>query len=193
MTALFSTAYFPPIQYVAMAGDFTADGHEYNGAYKILNTILGYDYFWIKVRVQGGAYGCNMIASRQGDIIFVSYRDPNLAETIKVFEETGDYLRNFDADERDMTKYIIGTISGMDTPLTPSQRGQRGGNCYMSGITYEDIQKIRNQVLDATVEDIRALATPIDIAMAQRNICVVGNEDAIEANHSIFNSIESLY
>ncbi len=181
------------IQYVAMAGDFAKEGYEYNGTYRILNTILGYDYFWIKVRVQGGAYGCNMNSSRQGDLVFVSYRDPNLAETIKVFEATGDYLRNFDADERDMTKYIIGTVSGMDTPLTPYQRGIRGLNCYMAGITYEDLQKTRNEVLDAKAEDIRALADPIDAAIAQKNICVVGNEDAITANAELFNKIESLY
>ncbi|MBR5636149.1 MAG: insulinase family protein, partial [Pseudobutyrivibrio sp.] len=181
------------IQYVAMAGDFRKAGYDYNGTFKILNTILGYDYFWIKVRVQGGAYGCNMNSSRQGDLVFVSYRDPNLAETLKVFEETGEYLRNFDADERDMTKYIIGTVSGMDTPLTPSQRGLRGLNCYLSGITYEDIQKNRDQVLDATVEDIRALAAPVDAAMAQRHVCVVGNEDVITENSNLFDSIESLY
>ncbi|SDB20809.1 hypothetical protein SAMN02910298_00984 [Pseudobutyrivibrio sp. YE44] len=181
------------IQYVAMAGDFAKAGYEYNGTFRILNTILGYDYFWIKVRVQGGAYGCNMNSSRQGDLVFVSYRDPNLTETLKVFEETGDYLRSFDADERDMTKYIIGTVSGMDTPLTPYQRGLRGLNCYMSGITYEDLQKTRNEVLDAEAEDIRALAAPIDAAIAQQNICVVGNEDAITSNSGLFNSIESLY
>ena len=181
------------IQYVAMAGDFVKAGFKYNGTYKILNTILGYDYFWIKVRVQGGAYGCNMNSSRQGDLVFVSYRDPNLVETINVFKQTGDYLRNFDADDRDMTKYVIGTVSGMDTPLTPSQRGLRGLNCYLSGITYDDLQQVRNEVLDATVEDIRALAEPIDAAMAQGNLCVVGNEDAIEANRELFDKVESLY
>ena len=181
------------IQYVAMAGDFAAAGYEYNGAYRILNTILGYDYFWIKVRVQGGAYGCNMNASRQGDLVFVSYRDPNLSETLKVFEQTGDYLRSFDPDDRDMTKYIIGTISAMDTPLTPSQRGLRGLGSYLTGITYEDLQKTRDQVLDAKVEDIRALADPVDSAISQRYICVVGNESVIEENASIFDVVDNLY
>ncbi len=181
------------IQYVAMAGDFIEAGYDYNGSFRLLNTILGYDYFWIKVRVQGGAYGCSMNAGRQGDLVFVSYRDPNLTETIDVFKKTGDYLRSFDADERDMTKYVIGTISGMDTPLTPFQRGLRGLNAYLSGITYEDIQKTRSQVLDATVEDIRRLADPVDAAMSQGYLCVVGNEDAIEANRDLFTVVENVY
>ncbi|MBR1623285.1 MAG: insulinase family protein, partial [Pseudobutyrivibrio sp.] len=116
-----------------------------------------------------------------------------LAETLKVFEKTGDYLRSFNADERDMTKYIIGTVSGMDTPLTPSQRGLRGLNCYLTGVTIEDLQKLRDEVLDATVEDIRALATPVDAAMEQRYICVVGNESVIEANSELFTVVENLY
>ena len=81
----------------------------------------------------------------------------------------------------------------MDTPLTPSQRGLRGLNFYMSGMTYEDIQKVRNEVLDATVEDIRALAEPVEAAISQGYLCVVGNEDMIESNKEIFETIESLY
>ena len=181
------------IQHVALAGNFKTAGFDYNGAFKILNTILGYDYLWIKVRVQGGAYGCSLNSSYQGDVVFASYRDPNLADTLKVYQETGNYLRNFSVDERDMTKYIIGTVSGMDTPLTPSQRGLRGLNCYLSGLKIEDLQKIRNQVLDATVEDIQNLAAPIEAVLSQANICVVGNEDSITANGDIFETIESLY
>ncbi len=180
------------IQYVACGGNFVKEGFPYTGAYKILNTILGYDYFWIKVRVQGGAYGCNMSCGQNGDLVFVSYRDPNLADTIEVFKKTGEYLRAFDPDERDMTKYIIGTISGIDTPLTPAQRGMRGLAAYMTGTSYEDIQQSRDQVLDATVEDIRALADAIDAAMAQNHLCVVGNEGAIKDNSQLFDKIEAL-
>ncbi|MCR4695318.1 MAG: insulinase family protein [Pseudobutyrivibrio sp.] len=181
------------IQYVAMAGDYVKAGYEYKGSYRILNTILGYDYFWLKVRVQGGAYGCNMLLDLGGSLAFVSYRDPKLAETLEVFKATGDYLRNFDADERDMTKYIIGTISGMDTPLTPSQRGLRGLGFYLTGSTYEDIQKYRDQVLNAQPKDIRDMADMVDAVMAQANICVVGNEDNIEKNRDLFNNIQALY
>ena len=180
------------IQYVARSGNFVKAGFEYTGAYRILNTILGYDYFWIKVRVQGGAYGCNMNCSRTGELVFVSYRDPNLVETNEVFEATGDYIRSFDVDERDMTKYIIGTISGMDTPLTPSQRGLRGLNMYLSGMTYDRLQKERLEVIDASPADIRALADAVDAAMSQNNLCVVGNEEAIENARDLFDEIKSL-
>ena len=81
----------------------------------------------------------------------------------------------------------------MDTPLTPSQRGIRGLNSYLSNITYEDLQKTRDEVLDATVEDIKKLAAPVEAAMNQRYICVVGNESVLEENKDLFDNIENLY
>ena len=35
------------------------------------------------------------------------------------------YLKNFDEDERDMTKYVIGAISNLDTPRTPRTKEPR--------------------------------------------------------------------
>ncbi|MCF0127366.1 MAG: insulinase family protein [Pseudobutyrivibrio sp.] len=181
------------IQYVCMAGDFTKAGFKYTGVLKILKTILEYDYLWIKVRVQGGAYGCMAGSTREGDMHFVSYRDPNLTKTIEVYEGIADYLEAFDADERDMTKYVIGTISGMDIPRTPSQRGLRGLSAYLTGVTLEVLQKEREQVLNATVKDIRALSDMVKAVVAQNNLCVVGNESAIDENAKLFDTIESLF
>ena len=93
-----------------------------------------------------------------GDSYLVSYRDPNLGRTNEIFEKTVDYVEQFDAGERDMTKYIIGTISEMDTPLTPAAEGTRSMSAWLTRTTEEDLQKIRDEVLDASPADIRALA-----------------------------------
>ena len=181
------------IQYVCKAGNFLDAGYEYTGALKILRVILEYDYLWIKIRVQGGAYGCMSNSSREGDMHFVSYRDPNLKKTLESYDGIPEYLADFDVDDRDMTKYIIGTISGMDTPRTPSQRGLRGLSAYMTGVTDEILQKERDEVLNATKEDIRKLAPMVLAVLNQNYICVVGNEDVIEANAQLFDKVESLF
>ena len=157
------------------------------------DVILGYDDFWTNVRVKGGAYGCMSNFNRNGDFAFVSYRDPNLTKTIEVFEKTADYLRNFDVDDRDMTKFIIGTISAMDTPLTPSQKGSRAVHAYFSEITYDELQEERLQVINATQQDVRDLAKCIEDAMSQNYLCVVGNEDAITENEDVFEKIQPLF
>ncbi len=180
------------VQYVCRAGDFRKAGFTNNGAMKILKVILGYDYFWINVRVKGGAYGCMSGINRSGLIHFVSYRDPNLASTIDIFEETAKYLEEFDVDERTMTKYIIGTFSSMDTPLTPKQKGQRDLAAYFAEVTNEEMQRIRSEVLDATCADIRALAPVIRSVMSQGYLCVIGSENAIEEEKERFAKVLNL-
>lgn len=177
------------IQYVCRGGSVDSDKYQYTGAYHVLKTILSYDYFWINVRVKGGAYGCMTSFSRHMDMSFVSYRDPNLTETIEVFNNTPDYIRNFDVSERDMTKFIIGTIGGLDTPLTPAARGMRGYAAYLTCVTNEMLNRERAQIVDADIEDIRALADPVEAVLAQNMVTVVGNEENIEANKDIFDRV----
>lgn len=180
------------VQYVAQAGDYRIGGYGYDGVLRILRTIMSYDYLWINVRVKGGAYGCMNGFKRCGDAFFVSYRDPNLKKTLDVYAGIPDYIRAFKADEQAMTKYIIGTISGMDTPLNPSAQGSLALSAYMNGISQEDMQIEREQVLDATDADIRKLADLIQCILDQKNICVVGSESAIDENRGYFNDISDL-
>ena len=176
------------VQYVARAGHI---GY-YTGAYRILKVILSYDYLWIQVRVKGGAYGCMSGFGRYGDSYLVSYRDPNLQKTNDVFEHTPEYVENFDAGERDMTKYIIGAISEMDTPLTPSAEGNRSMSAWITHMTEEDYQSVRNQVLDAQPEDIRALAGGIRELLKEGSFCVIGNESRLEKDKELFDQVKNL-
>ena len=124
------------IQYVAKTGDFICEGYEYTGALRLLRIILSYDYLWINVRVKGGAYGCMNTFLRSGESYFVSYRDPNLSDTLDVYDRIPEYIKSFSPDERDMTKYIIGTFSALDTPMNPEAKGSRSLSAYLEGITY---------------------------------------------------------
>ena len=180
------------VQYVARAGNFIKQGFAYHGALRILKVIMGYDYLWIQVRVKGGAYGCMNAYMRNGDTYFVSYRDPNLAETNEIYNHIPDYLEEFDASERDMTKYIIGTISDMDTPLNPSAKGARSMTAYLQGLTMEDIQRERDQIIDAKASDIRALKGLIGSVLDDDNLCVIGNEENLESHKEMFMQLKNL-
>ncbi|MCI9106095.1 MAG: insulinase family protein [Lachnospiraceae bacterium] len=180
------------VNYVARCGDFRQKGYDYTGALKILQVILSYDYLWLNIRVKGGAYGCMSGFGRSGEGYLVSYRDPNLQETNRVYEGIVKYLEEFDPDERDMTKFVIGTISNLDTPLTPSVKGSRALSAYLSGVTEEMLQEERDQVLRATKEDIRALAKWVRALLDTGSFCVVGNEDKIEANREAFKEVRNL-
>jgi len=181
------------VQYVSRAGNFCSHGYAYTGALRILKVILNYDYLWLNIRVKGGAYGCMSGFGRNGDTYFSTYRDPNLRRSNEVFNGIPEYLKHFDADDRDMTKYIIGTVSAMDTPLNPLAKGARSMMAYLTHLTEADFQKERDEVLGAVQEDIRALEPLIASVLSEENICVIGNETMLEKEADLFMKLEDLF
>ena len=181
------------VQYVAMAGNFIDAGAQYHGALQILKVIMGYEYLWQNIRVKGGAYGCMSSFNKLGEGYFVSYRDPHLKNTLEIYKGVTEYLRNFDVSDRDMTKFIIGTISNMDQPMTPAIKGDRSMNLYMNHVTEEMIRKERLEVLHATQQDIRNLADIVEKVLQADQICVIGNEDKIEQEKEIFTEVKALF
>ena len=180
------------VQYVARTGDYGKKGIAYSGVYKVVKSLLSYEYLWNEVRVKGGAYGVMCGFSDVGEGYFVSYRDPKLAETNDVYKGVPAYLQKFAADERDMTKYIIGTISSVDTPLTPRTKGARSMAAYIMGITEKDVQKERDEILSVSVEDIRKSADMVDAILSDGKICVLGNEDKVKENSGLFEVTSTL-
>ena len=179
------------VQYVAKAGNFIDLGVAYTGALQILKVIMSYDYLWQNIRVKGGAYGCMSNFNRIGEGYFVSYRDPNLKRTLDVYDGVVDYLKNFTVSERDMTKYIIGTMSGIDQPMTPASKGERSMNLYMNKVSAEMIREERNQILDAEQDDIRALYKVAEAVLQADQMCVIGGEDKIEEEKELFKTLTS--
>ena len=181
------------VSYVARCGSFAGTGIPYTGALKTLKVILGYDYLWLNVRVKGGAYGVMNGTGRSGEGYFVSYRDPNVKETNEVYEAVVSYLENFTADERDMTKYVIGTISDLDTPLLPPYKGSKADSAWFSGVTDEMLLKERQEVLAVQPEDIRALAEVIKAILANGSLCVIGNAEKVKENSEMFGEVKNLF
>ena len=180
------------VQYVARCGNFRDGGYEYTGALRVLKVIFSYDYLWINVRVKGGAYGCMSGSYRNGDMYMVSYRDPNLRKTNEIYENAADYLEHFDVSDRDMVKFIIGTIGDMDTPMNPAAKGTRSFGAYICNTDYESLKKERGQVLDCNVERIRELAPLVRCAMDENYFCVVGSSKEINKESELFDKIQPL-
>lgn len=181
------------VQYVCRAGNFRRKGLPYTGALRVLKVMMGYEYLWTNVRVKGGAYGCMCSFGKSGESYFVSYRDPHLNNTLKIYREAADAIASYQADERTMTQYIIGAISDLDMPMNPAAKGLYSLSAYMTGITREILQKERDEVLGATPEDIRALADYIRAFMDEDFLCVVGNANKLKDNAGLFLKLENLF
>ena len=177
------------VQYVAKASNFLRHGYTYAGSMQVLRTICSLDYLWKKIRVSGGAYGAMAGFYRNGNAYFVSYRDPNLKETLEVYDQLAGYLESFHVSDREMTKYIIGTMSRMDTPLTPSMKGEKADAQYLAGITLEDERKERREVIHTSTEEIRSYGEMVREMMQDQIFCVVGNETKIKESEQLFDTI----
>ena len=181
------------VQFVARSGIFGEGGPTQMGALSVLRTIMSFDYLWFNIRVQGGAYGCMCNFSNHGTGSFVTYRDPHLKRSNEVFEQIPEYIENFDVDDREMTKYVIGTMSSVDTPLTPAGKGGRDMMAYLTDSTEENMQQVRNHIIDCTKEDISALAPLIRHLLDGANICVIGGEQKIEEDKELFKTVRNIF
>ncbi|MBR1641106.1 MAG: insulinase family protein [Butyrivibrio sp.] len=180
------------VQYVCRAGNFASKGLKYTGALRVLKVMMSYDYLWKNIRVLGGAYGCMSSFAKNGDAAFVTYRDPNLQNSVDVFEKAADYLEKFDDDERAILQYIIGAISDLDTPKTPSAKGSYGLTAYLCNAKMENIQKNRDELLGTTKQTIRDLAKYVRAFMSDECICVIGAAEKIEESRKLFDNVEQL-
>lgn len=180
------------VQYVAKGGNFKQHGFAYAGSLRVMETILRYEYLWKRVRVLGGAYGAFTQFLRDGTSILCSYRDPNLKETLSVYEELPDYLEKITLSDREMTKYVIGTMAPEETQLTPLMKGERALTHLLTNNTEASRQQIRDEIIGCTIEDIRKLAPLVRSVMKDPYICVMGSEDRIKSCASLFNRIHSM-
>ena len=177
------------VQYVLAGGDYHKHGYPYSGSMLVLAAMLRYEYLWTKIRVQGGAYGANAVFDRNGIMYFSTYRDPQLKNSLEAFRALPDWLDNLELTDREMTKYVIGTMSGVDVPLTNSLKVSRAAMQELLRVSDADRQKTRNEILDITLADIKVLAKMIREVLADNYICVVGGQQAIEENKNEFNKI----
>ncbi len=181
------------VQYVCRAGNLAPAGLEYCGAMQVVRTAVNYDYLYQNIRVKGGAYGCGCgFAADSGNVQFYSYRDPNLVATEKVYEGTGEYVRNLNPDETELTKYIIGTFSGYERPISRYGKMARSFDAYITGNTYEEVLRRRAEMLDITAEQFAAVGEAFDRILAQGYRCSVGNEKNIADNGDLFDNLVTI-
>ncbi len=181
------------VNYVARAGAIREKELPFTGALSVLRVLLNYEYLWQNLRVKGGAYGCMSGFTRSGKAYLVSYRDPEIAKTDDIYNGLPEYLESLELSERDVTKYKIGAMSDVDRPLTPSMRARDSLSAYLSGVTNEQRDKERAEILDCSLEGLRALSAYVRKLLSDDFICAIGNSSMIERDKDRFKSVRELY
>jgi len=176
------------VQYIGMGVNAYDYGITYNGSFELLMNYLRNTYLYEEVREKGGAYGCFLYFNRNsGQFIILSYRDPQLKNTINVFKNIAKHLETLDISEDDFNNLKIS--SSKINPLSPIGKGDTAFRNYIYGYKKEDDVRIRKEILDCTIEDIRKYAEFFKKFADKGFISVVGSEKAIMENKDLFSKV----
>jgi len=181
------------VQYVAKGYDFSKLGKKYSGDMEVLEIICRLDYLWNTIRVQGGAYGGGLSIEYNGNLCASSYRDPNLVESLSIYNDLPRYLREVDISEREFTKYILGAVRDFDQPKTPAQRGSLSDGYFFINKSTADLQRQRDQLLGTNVATIKAYADMLQQIMEKNIYCVFGTAAKIKENKELFSRIIDVF
>jgi len=177
------------VNYVLQGADFKDLGYEWGGEIMVLNQIISREWLKNQVRVIGGAYGGFASFTPSGQVYFGSYRDPNLSETLENYAGTPDFLNSLELSEDELTRFIIGTISRMDRPLTSSQKGNIAVTNYFTKANQAELQAERDAVLSTSLDDVKRYEKMVSEILNNSKICVYGNEEALKKNKTLFSKL----
>lgn len=170
------------VNYVGKGANLYELGYRYHGSISVITNFIRTSWLWDKIRMQGGAYGAYCNFGRQSGLLtFLSYRDPNLLNTLAVYDQTAQVLRNADLSPQELTRNIIGAISAMDAYQLPDAKGYTSMVRHLLGESDAERQQIRNEVLGATVADFHTFADVLDEVKTHGTVVVMGPQKTLEA------------
>jgi hypothetical protein len=168
------------INYVGKGMDLYRGGYTYHGSVRVITRYLRTSWLWDQVRVRGGAYGafCNF-DKFSGVLTFLSYRDPNLLQTINAFDGTAGFLRNGTLSDEELRKGIIGAIGDMDAYMFPDAKGYASMVRYLIGQTDEGLQQVRDEIFATTADDFKRFGDVLDEVVRHGLVKILGSEGAL--------------
>ncbi len=182
------------VQHVGKGANLYEMGFKYSGQFEVLKGLLRTGYLWDKVRVHGGAYGSsNSFNFLTGDYGLVSYRDPNLSETLGVYDEIADFLAQLDIPPEELKKIIIGCVGKMDPPLTPDRKGSSSMIDYLTGRTHEMKLQFRRELLSTQLEDLKKYSELFEKIRDEGKVCVLGNESKLKKEKAVFSELVQVF
>ncbi|WFB34639.1 insulinase family protein [Kiritimatiellota bacterium B12222] len=174
-----------PIQFVGLGSrlDLSATGNHFS--HFVAQRLINNDYLWEQVRMRGGAYGSSCSYSHlDGMLIFTSYRDPQLDQTLDIYRATGEWLQNLNLSSSDLEQAIIGTIGKMSPPERPASLVAKSFFRSLIGLTHETREQFWQEILETTPQHLHAYGKAISEALQKESrICILGGQKAL--SHSV--------
>lgn len=180
------------VNYVALASK-TPQDYEYSGRDAILSSILRFDYLWNAIRVQGGAYGAIYQHTQLGDWLLGSYRDPNILNTLAVYQAMPQFVQDVEVSSRELVKHTIGAFAPLEAPLSAYEKGLQAFNYYRNGWDANDTMKLKESILNTSMDTIHEMHAMLTTMLENASIVVIGNATKINESSTEFDMISSLF
>ena len=169
-----------PVGFASRASNLNRHGGNYTGAAYVLANVLNFSYLWNEIRVQGGAYGAGFGSRDDGTIFYYSFRDPQPGRSLGIFEKSAEFIRNFCAQEEDLTRMILGSVSNADPLLNTRGRIGMAETMYFKGTTHEDQCRMIRELISTTPADLLGLADILEASVADNAVCVVAGQSLLD-------------
>jgi len=156
-------------------------GHADAAPLTVLGGFLRNGYLHRSIREQGGAYGGG--ANQDSSIAcfkFFSYRDPRLADTLKDFEQSLQWLLDTEHDYQALEEAILGVVSSIDKPGSPAGDAKQTFQSKLFGRSAEQRQKFRQEILAVTLDDLTRVTKTYLIGQAYSTAIVTSHEHEAE-------------
>lgn len=180
------------VVYVSKGYNLEDLGLKYRGDLTVLANILNSSYLHNEIRAKGGAYGGGITIGRSGDMATYSYRDPNLKNTVKVYDSIGSFVENVKMSEEDLKNFIIGSMNSFDPLLSPEQVGDINLSRFITGLKVEDLEKSKKEALETNLEKLNSYGKIFDEAMKKNYLAAFGSENIIRDGENLFKKIKSI-
>lgn len=145
-----------PVAATCEAFKVCAYQHPHAPALNIAAQLLDNKILHRKVREEGGAYGCGASYNpMSGSFYFSAFRDPHIARTLKIFEESIDFIAGGNFDDKDLEEAKLGIIQHFDAPVAPGSRALTAYSWWREGRTKEMRQSYRDALLDLTSHEVK--------------------------------------
>ena len=181
-----------PVGFASKASNVKNHGGKFCGSGYVLANVLNFSYLWNEIRVQGGAYGCGFAGRDDGDLFFYTYRDPQPGRSLGVFDKAADFIRGFCGQNTDLTPMILGALANVDPLLNTKQKISMATGRYFKGTTYEDVCRVRQELMATTNDDLLALTAALENVAADNAVCVVAGQPLLDNCGSLLGEIRQI-
>ncbi|MCQ2392143.1 MAG: insulinase family protein [Kiritimatiellae bacterium] len=178
--------------YAAKASHLAQVGAGTTGSELVAARLLSLTYLWDEIRVKGGAYGGGLQVANDGHVGFLSWRDPQPARSLDCYAKASAALRKFAAGDELLDRYVVGTLGVSDPCLTPREEVSLAADLRSSGRTYEDLQRLRGEILATKKGDLAAFADVLDKLSDDSAVCVIGGTAGLAACSNKLESVEAV-